>query len=327
MTEETKVSDDDILSTISEGFASLSAKPEPAQEPEPTQDEDDTQEADGSESEEVTEPDADEGEREAVERPKGRRAQKEYERAEAEKAARLELEAKYAALEAKVNNISDVRALLEPKKPDPTIDDELEKYGIDPTKFEDSYDEDGNLELSAKAQKKLALQDAKTNATLSQIQAQQVLASTANDVDAAIAALRTTQPEYAEMLDNGLTLLVSNQSFIMRENNAQLSERDADTAAYNAIMFELAKRSREQGKTPALVAAEMADRLAKRLNIPLAKQKPLPESKKSSNINFDKAKSLQAQAGAAPIAVASTKQASGGGLSSGFRDYLKSELA
>lgn len=325
MTEETKISDD-ILSSISEGFASLSAEPELAQEPAPIQDEDATQEADGGESEEVTEPDTDEGVQEVVEKPKGRRAQKEYERAEVERTARLVAEARLAALEAKVSNLTDVKALLEPKKPDPTIDDELKRHGIDPAKFEDSYDEDGNLELSAKAQKKLALQEAKTSAALSQIQAQQVLASTANDVDAAISALRTTQPEYAEMLDNGLTLLVSNQSFIMRENNAQLSERDADTAAYNAIMFELAKRSREQGKTPALVAAEMADRLAKRLNIPLAKQKPLPENKKSSNLNFDKAKSLQAQAGAAPIAVASTKQASGGGLSSGFRDYLKSEL-
>lgn len=195
----------------------------------------------------------------------------------AAEAALAERDKRIAALEEKVNNALDVKSLLEPKKAAPTIDDELKSMGIDPAGFEDSYDDEGNLELSAKAQKKLALQDAKTNATLQQMQAQQVLAATANDVEGAINSLRTTQPEYAEMLGNGITLLVSNQSFIMQENNPQMGENEADAAAYNAVMFELAKRARAQGKTPALVAAEMADRLAKRLNIPLAKPKAKEE--------------------------------------------------
>lgn len=333
MTKEAEVfetpGDDDILQSITEGFAALGTEPEKQTDNESGADNEDAQDdasEDTQEVDESAEGDGQDDEPKQIDKPKGRRAQKEYERAEAEKAARLALEAKYAALEAKVNNLSDVKSLLEPKKPDPTIDDELKQFGIDPKSFEDSYDESGNLEMSAKAQKKLALQEAKTNATIGQMQAQNTISRTANDVNAAITHLQTANPEMAEMLDNGLTLLVSNQAFITQANNPQMSEQEADLAAYNAIMYELARRSQQMKKSPALIAAEMADGLAKRLNVPLLKQKPLHDNKKSGNINIDKAKSLQAKAGAAPIKVASTKQSSDGGLSSGFRDYLQSEL-
>jgi hypothetical protein len=131
----------------------------------------------------------------------------------------------------------------------------------------------------------------------------------------------------AEMLSNAVTLLVSSQTFILQENNPKLSEEQAATAAYQGVMYDIARRAKQSGKHPAMIAAEMGDRMANKLGVPLVKEKLLQTTKKSSNINIEHAKRLQAQAGAAHIKVAPTKQATESGLSSGFRDYLKSELA
>lgn len=218
---------------------------------------------------------------------------------EAEKDKRL------AELEAKVNNISDVKSLLEPKKAAPTIDDELKQYGIDPASFQDEFDESGNLEISAKAQKKLALQEVKTKATINQIQTQTTLTRTRNDIEAAVYHLQQSgQPELSEMLNNGLTLLVSNQSFILQENNPQLTEAQADEAAYNAVMYELAQRSTKQSKSPALIAAEMADKLAKRLNVPLITQKAVNKEVDEGKINLHNREESKTRAGKPAITTA-----------------------
>lgn len=218
---------------------------------------------------------------------------------EAEKDKRL------ADLEAKVSNLADVKALLEPKKAAPTIDDELKQYGIDPASFAEITDEYGNVEMSVTAQKKLALNDAKTSVTIGQMQQQNALSRTAADIDSAVYHLKQSeQPELAEMLTNGVTLLVSNQSFIMQENNPQLTEEQADAAAYNAIMYELAQRSQKQGKSVALIAAEMSDKLAKRLNVPLIKQKKTSKEVDSGKINLHNREESKARAGKPAIQTA-----------------------
>lgn len=222
-----------------------------------------------------------------------------------ERTARLAAEARIAALEAQVSNLADVKSLLEPKKSPPTIDDELKKYGIDPAQFAEVTDEYGNVEMSVTAQKKLALNEAKTTVTINQMQTQNTLSRTVSDIDAAVYHLKQSeQPELAEMLTNGVTLLVSNQSFIMQENNPQLTEAQADAAAYDAIMYELAQRSQKQGKSVALIAAEMSDKLAKRLNVPLVKQKEAPKEVDSGKINLHNREESKARAGKPAIQTA-----------------------
>jgi hypothetical protein len=331
MTEENKAetpSDDDILSSITQGFAALGAESTPVEEGD-SGEADDTQEAEQETDDNGESNAADNDAPEIADKPKGRRAQKEYERAEHERQARIALEAELAAMKAQLANLTDIKTLLEPKKEAaPTgIDAELQQYGIDPRGFEEVYDESGNLELSVTAQKKLALNEAKTTTLVTQMQQQATLGQTAQAIEATVAAVGQTTPEIAEMLNNAVTLLVSSQAFILQENNPKLTEEQASTAAYQSVMQDIARRAKQSGKHPAMIAAEMGDRMANKLGVPLVKEKPLQATKKSSNINIEHAKRLQAQAGAAHIKVAPTKQATESGLSSGFRDYLKSEFA
>jgi hypothetical protein len=331
MTEElqqTESQPDDLISSITAGFASLNKEPTINEEQEDDAlqqqaDEEDTAEDTTEAEEEIDQPKQSGG----LPKPKGRRATAEFERAEAERQRADAAEKRLAALEAQIGNLTDIKSLLEPKKEAPkvTIDDELKQYGIDPSKFEEVLNEYGDVELSVTAQKMLKLQDVKQKATLQQTQYQQTINNTAAEIDYAYSYLSKETPELAESLNNGLQEIIDSEAFRIKVANRKMSKNEAQAQAYNNVMGVVANIAAENKIHPALAAGELLNINYEITGKNPPPKKPLQKQKTNGNINTKKANELRAAAGAAPIELAATKTANNdGGLSSSFKQSIAS---
>jgi len=250
------------------------------------------------EGEEEPELEEDEEDEPEIEEPKHNTKQVPYKRFSKLVAEKKALEAKINQFEQKLNGVIGVNEVLNKKAPEPekSLDEQLRDAKLNPDKY---YDDDEKKEaLEAKLENQAIKQQ------LAQQQQQIALNNTVSQIDQGIALIKQQDPAIADSVNRAINLLIDNQAFSIEENNPNLSEEQAKTQAYYAIMGEVARRSSVTGEHPANIIAKLGAKLAKKQGIDLSPKKALHKGKEDAKINHKNREQSQKRAGRPAIDVA-----------------------
>ena len=251
----------------------------------------------GEEEPELEEEGEDEEEPE-IEEQKHNTKQVPYKRFSKLVADKKQLEDKISQLEQKLNGVIGVNEVLNKKAPAPekSLDEQLRDAKLNPDKY---YDDDEKKEaLEAKLETQTIKQQ------LAQQQQQIALSNTISQIDQGIAYMQQQDPAIADSVNRAINLLIDKEAFSIEENNPNLSEEQAKTQAYYAVMGVVSHRSSATGEHPANIIAKLGAKLAKKQGIDLSPKKVLPKGKEDAKINHKNREQSQKRAGRPAIDVA-----------------------
>jgi hypothetical protein len=213
-------------------------------------------------------------------------------------ADKKQLEDKISQLEQRLNGVIGVNEVLNKKAPAPekSLDEQLRDAKLNPDKY---YDDDEKKEaLEAKLETQAIKQQ------LAQQQQQIALSNTISQIDQGIAYMQQQDPAIADSVNRAINLLIDKEAFSIEENNPNLSEEQAKTQAYYAVMGVVSHRSSATGEHPANIIAKLGAKLAKKQGIDLSPKKVLPKGKEDAKINHKNREQSQKRAGRPAIDVA-----------------------